>query len=310
MIRTPWAFARGTVQREGARGEQWLADLPAVVARMMERWHCVPDGEVMHGGVALVVPVLRPATGPAVLKVSFPHPGNRHEPDALAAWDGHGAVRLLERDDAEFAMLLERTDPTTLAQVTSTDEVAAVAGRVSRRLAVPAPPGLPRLRAQADAWQEQLRRDSAEFPHVLPHTVVARAMASVRELAHGQPDVLIHGDMNARNILKATREPWLAADPKGWAGDPAYDCGTLVKSRSVALLGQGDLRTSLHRLIDVFTEAAGLDRRRARHWAQLQAVQAAFSGRRRGFRRAREGEELRRLVSLADELATLLTTPA
>ncbi|HSS12592.1 MAG TPA: (d)CMP kinase, partial [Rhizomicrobium sp.] len=39
------------------------------------RWQCVIDGEPTHGQVALVVPVQHPA-GPAVLKVSFPHPGN------------------------------------------------------------------------------------------------------------------------------------------------------------------------------------------------------------------------------------------
>lgn len=53
-----------------------------------------------------------------------------------------------------------------------------------------------------------------------PHTVDA-AVATVRELGRVQPEILVHGDLHARNILRAEREPWLA-------GDPAYDAGTLL----------------------------------------------------------------------------------
>ena len=75
---------------------------------MLVRWACTPDGPVLHGGVGLIVPVRMGTSGLAVLKVSFPHPGNVHEPDAFAAWDGRAAVRLYGRNDERFAMLLER----------------------------------------------------------------------------------------------------------------------------------------------------------------------------------------------------------
>ncbi|WP_329494466.1 aminoglycoside phosphotransferase family protein [Kitasatospora herbaricolor] len=307
MNGVPAEFARGTVEREGEPGAAWLAELPGIVAELTERWECVPDGETGHGGVGLVVPVRGRSVGAAVLKVSFPHPGNVHEADALAAWGGRGAVLLHERDDPRFAMLLERVRTSTLAAVEDTDRVAAVAGRVCHRLAVPAPPGLPRLAGRADAWEEQLRRDAGELAHPLPRRVLAAAVATVRELGHRQPDLLVHGDLHARNILRADREPWPAVDPKGRVGDPAYDGGTLLKSRAPALLETDDLRTAAHRILDVFAEAAGLDRERVRRWAQLHAVRAAFSGRRRGFRIARSGPRLDRLTAFVDHLAEVLT---
>ncbi|MER0477257.1 aminoglycoside phosphotransferase family protein [Streptomyces sp. Edi2] len=307
MIVLPEAFVRVTVDREGAAGSAWLSTLPAAVREVAERWDCTADGDLLYGGVGIVVPVLRKMTEPAVLKVSFPHPENRFEPDALSAWGGRGAVRLHERDDDRFAMLLERAHPTTLAQAAQGDEVAAIAGGVSLRLAVPAPAGLPRLQDRAAGWEEQLLRDAREFPDALPSRTVQAATATVRELAHHQPDTLIHGDLNARNILAGTREPWLAADPKGWVGDRAYDCATLTKSRSVVLAEQGDLAKGIHRTVDAFTSAAELDRERARRWAQLGAVQAAYGGRRRGFRRGRHGSERARLIALVDELARILT---
>jgi streptomycin 6-kinase len=59
------------------------------------------------------------------------------------------------------------------------------------------------------------------MPHALTPKIVDAAVATVRDLAQDQPDILVHGDLNPRNILPAAREPWLAVDPKGWAGDPA-----------------------------------------------------------------------------------------
>ena len=309
MFEIPEAFTRGTTEREGARGAEWLAALPRIVEELLERWGCVPDGKVMHGGVGVIVPVRREAEGAAVFKVSFPHPGNVHEPDAFAAWGGCGAVRLHERDNERFAMLLERARVSTLAEVEDGDEVATVAGRINRRLAIPAPPGLPRLREQADAWEEQLRKDAEELTHALSPYVVDAAVATVRELGRTQPDTLVHGDLHGGNILRADREPWLAVDPKGYAGDPAYDAGTLLKSRALTLLQEDDLGRALLRALDVFAEAAQLDLECTRRWAQFHAVQAAFWGRRHGFRRARSGAGLDRLTEFADRMAELLTRP-
>jgi streptomycin 6-kinase len=308
MIGIPEALVRGTIDREGDRGAAWVAELPSIVDELLERWDCAPDGEVTHGGVGVIVPVRQRSAGrSSVLKVSFPHPGNVHEPDAFEVWAGRGAVLLHRRDDTRFALLLERAHMSTLAALESDDEtVVTIAGRLNHRLAVPAPPGLPRLRDRCDGWETELRRDAAELSHALPPRVVDAAVATSRELGRAQPDTLIHGDLHARNILRADREAWLAVDPKGYVGDPAYDGGTLLKSRALTLMEADDLTKTAHRLLDIFAEAAELDRERVRRWAQFHAVQASFWGRRHGFRIARGGPQLDRITEFADELAELL----
>jgi streptomycin 6-kinase len=52
-----------------------------------------------------------------------------------------------------------------------------------------------------------------------------------RELiASSESPVLLHGDLHHFNILSARRQPWLAIDPKGVAGEPAYEPGALLRN--------------------------------------------------------------------------------
>jgi streptomycin 6-kinase len=60
---------------------------------------------------------------------------------------------------------------------------------------------------------------------------------------------------------------------------------------------------ALRHELDVFAEAAELDRERVRRWAHFHAVQKAFHGRRHGFGRARGGPYLDRIMALVDQLA-------
>ena len=300
----PEVFAAGTIAREGEAGAAWIARLPALVEELLDRWDCRPDGPPGHGGIGLIIPVRREGE-PAVVKVSFPHPGNVHEPDALAAWDGHGAVRLFERSDEEFAMLLERAGPVSLANAFDLDCVVTEAASVSRRLAIPAPSTLPSLVNQADQWAADLDRDIAEFPTALPARVLAEARSTIADLGRSQPRQIIHGDLHPGNILSSEREPWLAIDPKGLVGDPGFDAGILVKV-CVFTVGR-DIAPTANRVLDILAETAELNRERLRRWAQLTAVQASFWGRRHGFAVARSGDLLDLIVAGADELSAELT---
>jgi streptomycin 6-kinase len=117
---------------------------------------------------------------------------------------------------------------------------------------------------------------------------------------------MIHGDLHATNILPASREPWLAVDPKGYVGDPAYDAAMAIKWRPLRPLAPDELRDALHRRLAIFADAAGLGREPARRWAQFHAVQAAFWGRPQGLRTARGGPRPDALTRFAGRVAELL----
>jgi streptomycin 6-kinase len=76
MIALPEAFARSTVECEGDAGAvalQGTRDCPGLVGALAR--HCTLDGEVMRGGVGVIVPVRR-SEQTAVLEASYP-PGQR-----------------------------------------------------------------------------------------------------------------------------------------------------------------------------------------------------------------------------------------
>ncbi|MEU8226195.1 aminoglycoside phosphotransferase family protein [Kribbella sp. NPDC048915] len=305
----PEAFVRTTVEREGAAGEAWLAELPAIVDELVQRWNLEREGPWLHGQVGVIVPVRGSGERPAVLKVSFPHPGNVHEPDAFDAWDGRCAVELYERDDARYALLLERVHTTSLAEYSG--DRAPIAGNLLRQLAIPAPNGLPRMSERAGEWAEQLRKDAAELDHPLPSAVVDAALGVVEDHCREQPETLIHGDFHALNILRADREPWLVVDPKGYVGDPAYDAAFFLRTRAYYLHLGGraldDLLSTVETELHQFAEASGIEADHIRRWTHLIIVQSAFWARRHGFGRARTGDHLDELITLVDKIATTWT---
>jgi streptomycin 6-kinase len=100
---------------------------------------------------------------------------------------------------------------------------------VMRRLHVAPPPGcnMPDALAQAEAFDDYLTIHGDSGP--LPRDLVVRAGGLMRELcASAAERVVLHGYLHHDNILRATREPWLAIDPHGIVGDPGYEVGALL----------------------------------------------------------------------------------
>jgi streptomycin 6-kinase len=276
VIVIPSEFAARTVTREGDAGRVWIERLPGVVAAYLERWGLTPDGPVMHGYVAIVVPVACLGGERAVLKVSWRDGEDFWEARALAAWDGRGAVRVLKHDDPAGVLLLERLDPARSARALAGVEASAVAGQVCRRLAVPAPSGMPRVDDLAARWVDELPRDWERLGRPFPRRWLDAAVESCRELGPGQPDLLLHGDLVFDNILRAEREPWLVIDPDGLVGEPAFEAAPFLTNRWSEMSAQSDLRAAVRARLAAFAESAGVDFERARRWAHVRHVSEAI----------------------------------
>jgi streptomycin 6-kinase len=239
----------------------WLPSVPALVQEFAERWQLTIGEPYVGGAGGYVVRADRADGTPAVLKIGFPHREGEQEADALERWAGDGAVRLLERDDDRYALLLERCEPGTFLSA-SPQQALDVLIHLLPRLWKSAD-GFHTLADEAELWIEHDLRN-ARYRDV--------ATQLLRELVPTQGElVLVHQDLHGENVLAAEREPWLAIDPKPLAAEREFAVAPIVRSFE---LGHSK-RHALYRL-DRLTAELALDRERARGWTIAQTV--AWSG--------------------------------
>jgi len=265
-----------------AGGEAWLASLPAIVDECVDRWDLRLGSPFEPARIALAVPVTLSDGEPAVLKVNFPAAESVTEARALAHWQGRGAVRLLAADEERCALLVERCLPgAPLALVEDLDAADRIAASVLRRLWRPAPEEHPfrLLEVAATAWRQELLGNWERLGRPIERELVDRAHAALGELAPTQPSqVVCHSDFHGHNVLAASREPWLAIDPKPFVGEPAFDAASwLVRVRRWRRRRLGSAR-HMRRSLDLAAAELALDRERIRAWAVAHAVVWALTG--------------------------------
>lgn len=244
-------LAWNVVHTWGDDGARWLSDLPAILRTVAREWELTIGAPYQLSWHYVAAATCADAT-PAVLKLGVPGSTSlAEEAAALAAFDGRGAVRLLRVALDRGALLLERAAPGWRARdlVPGRDaEATSAAVRVMRQLheppsgnpppssqpldvAVPGRPAcggrLPDLLAQARAFDRYAAEPGQAGP--LPLDLVVRAGGLMRELCASAPRrTVLHGDLHHDNILRGTRESWLAIDPHGVVGDPGYEVGALL----------------------------------------------------------------------------------
>ncbi|MFF4711187.1 aminoglycoside phosphotransferase family protein [Streptomyces eurythermus] len=270
VIDIPGELAEAQEMYNGAAGKAFIAALPDLAADFLDRWGLRLDGPSMNGVSALVLPVVRADGVRAVLKLQLLDEESEGEPVALRAWDGDGAVRLLDHDPATGTMLLERLDETRmLAHLADTREAVLVIARLLAHLtSFPAPPGLRRLGDITARMLERTPRALERIPDPEARRLVADCAAAVREVADEPGDRLLHWDLHDENVLAADRADWLAIDPKPLAGDPGFELWPALDNRFDA--------AEVRWRFDAMTDILGLDRARARAWTYGRLLQNAL----------------------------------
>ncbi|MCE6994567.1 aminoglycoside phosphotransferase family protein [Saccharothrix sp. S26] len=258
MITVPDDF--GAILGEEAR--EWRATLPALATKFCARWQLTPDGALLNGNVAVVLPVRRADGHPAVLKLTWLDDETRQEPIALRAWAARGVVDLLDHDDQHGALLLERLDHTRSLLDAPIEEALAVTGGLLRGLRVPAGPEVRRHEFP------DLVAENAQLGDPLPAALVEQARELGRDLAETAGNTLVNQDLHYENVLRGEREPWLMIDPKPLAGDREFGVVPLLWNRFGELDGERGVRDRFAALCDI----GELDVDRARAWTFCRAV--------------------------------------
>jgi streptomycin 6-kinase len=266
-------LAENQVRYHGDAGRDWLQRLPALALDIVGRWRLTLEPPFTNGFVDYVTPVRRADGSPAVLKLCFVEPEFVSGTAALDAYHGNGAVRLFEADLDAGALLLERLEPgeslSTLAEVTAEMHIAAGIMRGLWQAPVSDPTLL-----HLDDWVTQANLPSSMPLHKRSHPWIESALRRAAELlAEPHPEVLLHGDLHFDNVLSSQRG-WLAIDPKGIVGDPAWELAPLLINN---LDAAGDAWPALvRRRLDQLVEELGFDPERSYALSSVRALQARF----------------------------------
>lgn len=271
----PIAFRQTIVSLHGVQGAAWLQQLPTLLHDYAQRWG-LQLGSPFSLSYNYVLPATRADDSAVVVKAGYPSVELRNEITALRLYNGDGMVQLLAADPDQGIMLLERLQPGDMLSTLADDEEATVIGAtVMRKLWRPAPAN--HTFPTVATWAEGLQRHRTRFEGgvgPLPASLFAAAEANFRDLlATNEPAMLLHGDLHHYNILRAQRQSWLAIDPKGLVGDPAYEVGAFLYNPN--LTHRPNLDRFLQRRIDLLAEQLGFDRARIRGWGVAQAVLSA-----------------------------------
>lgn len=233
------------------------------LAPYLDRWMLTPDGAPFETHSSWLCHVRR-GSAHAFLKAFKPDSDEAPSGRYLAQHNGAGTVHVLEADN--HAILVERLVPGTSLTALSLDGRDDVATQIicdtieKLQSAKADPAGWP-------AYEEQKTEYARHVEHPpLTKDVVDRARAMLGELEATQTDVrLLHGDLHHENILFDETRGWLAIDPKGVAGELAYELAGPLRNP----LERPDLfadAKAMDRRVRIYCERLGLDRARVLGW--------------------------------------------
>jgi streptomycin 6-kinase len=273
----------------GLKHETWLERVPTLLDECVEQWELRLGEPYEAGAAGYSVRADLPDGTRAVLKLIYPHREAEQEAEALRAWDGDGAIRLLAHDAERWAILIERCEPGTPLAERPPDEGLAVLIRLLPRIWVRAGAPFYTLAEEVDWWLSYLPEEWEKTGQPFERSLLDATMdtLSVQAASQGEP-VLLHQDLHGDNVLAAQREPWLVIDPKPLVGEREFAVAPIVRDFEL-----GHSKEQALARLDRLTSELGLDKERARWWTIGQSL-AWFS---------MDGDVMHRNVEVARWLA-------
>jgi streptomycin 6-kinase len=253
-----------------AGAEQWVDDLPALVASLERDWGITVGAPYADGTEAYVAAATRSDGTDAVLKLCVPNRGDsaKDEIEFLRIADGRGCARLYEADAARDALLVERLGRSLHELALPLDRIHEVICATVSRLWVHAPDAPFRTGADKGRWLVELVTQRwEELDHPCDERAVDYALecADRRIAAHDdERAVLVHGDAHQWNTLEAGDGAFKLIDPDGLLAEAEYDLAIPMREDPDA----GDLRDRAKRLASL----TGLDATAIWEWGAIERV--------------------------------------
>lgn len=275
MIAIPDTFIKRMHELHGEHGAAWSEALPRLIADCANRFDFTPGAPFSNLSYNFVLRATRSDGKQVVLKASFMKGELSREVSFLRAYEGRGAIHVLDEDEEWGVALLEGAEPGTPLSTIENDALAThIFCDVFRRLHHLAPPvgsRYPSMKQHFAAIERYRERGNGMNNDVrLPLNYVEKAEEYLAYLiATTSENLLLHGDLHHDNMLRQDEEKWVVIDPKGIVGDIHFD--TIQYLLNYEDRG-GEYEQVLRNRIAIMADQLGLDPRRIAMWGVARGV--------------------------------------
>lgn len=246
------------------------------LSRAMIRWSLTRSIPIAETATSWIFKVEQNGRNFAALKILKPGIGaDEKRGAALMDWyGGDGAAAIFDRHGD--TMFMEWLDGGTLAapvQAGRDDECTIALCTVVSQLHRPRDTPAPELMPLRQRFAALFEAEAKDWPHTA-RDLYARATGVALKLFDKPSAVIpLHGDLHHENVLSSSRG-WLAIDPKGLLGDPAYEVADIFRNPAGMQKLAADPRR-IARLADAFSARLGFNRKRLLGFAAAHSALSA-----------------------------------
>ncbi len=267
-------FRDNILRMAGPRGEAWLDNLPNLASILSNKWglnDCQPI-PMEKMSYHYVFKAYQGKT-PVIVKAGLDRQGLQTEIFALEAYGGQGCAKLLAHDIECGAILVQQATPgTQLTTLFPQDDADAV--KITILVIEKLHEALPIDKTAFPTIKDLL--SAFDNPQVAELPMLHKAKTLAKQLLKtSEKSVLLHGDLHHDNILYNGASQWLAIDPKGVLGEPAFEVGAFIRNPISKILADTNLISLLEKRIICFAKYLNLEPWRLRDWSFVQCILAA-----------------------------------
>ena len=246
------------------------------LSRAMIRWSLTKSTPVAETATSWIFRVEQNGRNFAALKILKPLAATEERRGAMLMnwYGGEGAATVFDmHGDTIFMEWLDGGPLGDPVRAGKDDEgtiaIATVVANLHRPRA-DAPEGLEPLR---DRFQILFDTDVRSWPHTARDLYARASGIALKLFDRPSAQIPLHGDMHHDNVLSSDRG-WLAIDPKGLVGDPAYDVANVfINPKGAAHLATDPRRIAVR--ADILSERLSYPRKRILGWAAAHAALSA-----------------------------------
>lgn len=246
------------------------------LSRAMIRWSLTKSTPVAETPRSWVFRVEQNGRNFAALKIIKPGAAKEEGRGMrLLQWyEGDGAATVFDiHGDTVF---MEWLDGGTLGEPVRAgkdDEGTIAIATVVASLHKPRPDAPDNLEPLRDRFQTLFDTDVRAWPHTARDLYARSTGIALKFFDRPSAHVPLHGDLHHDNIISSDRG-WLAIDPKGLLGDPAYETANVFINPERGEKIAADPRRIAARA-DILSQRLGYNRKRILGWAAAHAALSA-----------------------------------